>query len=183
MSPRSAVDVLLAQFDDAWSRVQGYLAGLTADEFAWSPTADVWHLVRQNGRWTIPYSWIPPQPAPFATIAWRMAHIAASKVIVLDHAFGRRSVRLADLDLPTNVDEMMAYLQECHQSVRAQVERLTDADLPTPRYTEWGEQRPAERIIASAILHDVEHGAQIAAVRELYRHWALAARGGVVQFD
>ena len=173
MSSRRAVEVLLGQLDDAWGRVQDYLAGLTADEFAWSPGGDVWHLTRseQDGHWTIPYSWVPPQPAPFTTIAWRMAHMAVNKVLVVDHAFGARQARLADLDLPADVAGMMAYLHTCHLPFRAQVERLADDDLVTLRYTEWGEQRPTERIIASAILHDVEHGAQIATVRELFRHW------------
>jgi len=172
MSSRRAVEVLLGQLDDAWGRVQDYLAGLTAAEFAWSPGGNVWHLARseRDGRWTIPYSWVPPQPAPFTTIAWRMAHMAVNKVLVLDHAFGARKARLAALDLPGDVDGMVAYLRECHLPLRAQVERLADDDLATPRYTEWGEQRTTERIITSAILHDVEHGAQIAAVRELYRH-------------
>ena len=172
MSSRRAVEVLLAQLDQAWGSVQDYLAGLTADEFIWSPGENTWHLTpsAQEGRWTIPYSWIPPQPAPFTTIAWRMAHMAVNKVLVLDHAFGARKARLADLDLPPDLDGMIAYLHACHQPFRAQVERLTDDDLPTLRYSEWGEQRATERIIASAILHDVEHGAQIATVRELFRH-------------
>ncbi|MBI5830316.1 MAG: DinB family protein [Chloroflexi bacterium] len=168
MSSRKAIEVLLAQLDHAWGSVQDYLAGLTADEFVWSPSENVWHLAQKNGGWTIPYSWIPPQPAPFTTIAWRLAHMAANKVLVLDHAFGARQARLADLDLPPDLDGMIAYLHVCHQPFRAQVERLTDDDLPTLRYSEWGEQRATERIIASAILHDVEHGAQIATVRELH---------------
>jgi pimeloyl-ACP methyl ester carboxylesterase len=173
MSSRRAVEVLLGQLDDAWGRVQDYLAGLTAAEFAWSPGGNVWHLARseRDGRWTIPYSWVPPQPAPFTTIAWRMAHMAVNKVLVVDHAFGARQARLAALDLPGDVDGMVAYLRECHLPLRAQVERLADDDLATLRYTEWGEQRTTERIITSAILHDVEHGAQIATVRELFRYW------------
>ena len=162
--------MLLAQLDDVWGRVQDNLAGLTADEFAWSPSENVWHLTQKNGHRTIPYSWVPPQPAPFTTIAWRMAHMAVNKVLVLDHAFGARQARLAALDLPGDVDGMMAYLRECHLPFRAQVERLADDDLATLRYTEWGEQRTTERIITSTILHDVEHSAQIATVRELVRH-------------
>lgn len=163
--------MLLAQLDDVWGRVQDNLAGLTVEEFAWSPSENVWHLTQKNGHWTIPYSWAPPEPAPFTTIGWRMAHLAANKVLVLDHAFGRRTARLADLDLPTDVAGMMNYLRECHLLLRAQVDGLTDDDLPAPRFTEWGEQRSTERIVISAILHDLEHGAQIATVRELFRHW------------
>ncbi|MBI3738211.1 MAG: DinB family protein [Chloroflexi bacterium] len=171
MSSQSQVESLLRQCDDVWSRVQEYLAGIRADEFAWSPINNVWHLIEQNGRWTIPYAWVPPQPAPFTTIAWRMAHMAANKVLVLDHAFGKRQARLANLNLPADAEGMMNYLRDCHLPLRAQIEQLNDADLATPRYTEWGEQRPTERIIVSAILHDMEHGAQIATVREFYRHW------------
>jgi hypothetical protein len=41
--------VLLAQLDDVWGRVQDNLAGLAADEFAWSPSEKVWHLTQKNG--------------------------------------------------------------------------------------------------------------------------------------
>jgi hypothetical protein len=173
MSSRRAVEFLLGQLDETWARVQGYLAGLTADEFVWSPGGPVWHLApsERDGRWTIPYTWIPPEPVPFTTIAWRMAHIATSKVLVLDHAFGARQARLSDLDVPTEVDGMMTYMRQCHVPLREQVERLTDDDLDSVRLTEWGEPRSTERILGSAILHDLEHAAQIGTVRELYRRW------------
>ncbi len=173
MASRQVVEVLLRHLDQAWSRVQAYLTGLTPDEFAWSPVAHSWHLTRSGpaGRVTIPYAWKPPQPAPFTTIAWRMAHMAANKVLTLEHAFGAGQARLADLDLPADLDGMLAFLHAGQRSFRMQVEQLTDASLPTLRHTEWGEQRPAEAIITATILHDVEHGAQIAAVRELCRHW------------
>jgi hypothetical protein len=48
--------------------------------------------------------------------------------------------------------------------------------LPRLRYTEWGEQRTTAQIIGSAILHEVEHGAQITALRSLYRRWPQGRR-------
>lgn len=170
MSSQPTRDHLLWQFEDAWRRLQGWLEGLTEAEFNWRPTENVWHLEERDGRWTIPYSWIPPEPAPFTTIAWRLAHLATSKVLTLEYAFGEGKKKLADLDLPPDVAGMADYLSQSHTALVGAVVALTDADLPELRLAEWGEQRVTAQILGSAILHDVEHGAQIAALREMYRH-------------
>ncbi len=170
MSSQHVVEILLQQLDDAWGRLQEWLEGLTEAEFHWRPSDNVWHLEEKNGHWTIPYTWIPPDPAPLTTIAWRMAHMATSKVLTVEYAFGAGKKKLADLDLPPDAAGMADYLAESHSAFVRAVAALTDADLPQLRYTEWGEQHPTAQIVGSAILHDVEHGAQIATLRELYRH-------------
>lgn len=164
------VEFILPHIDDAWRRLQDWLADLTDDEFNWRPTDNTWHLEERDGRWTIPYSWIPPEPAPFTTIGWRLAHLATSKALIVSHAFGDRRLRLADIDLPHSAAEMLIYLGKRHGEFVHVIANLTDADLAQPRWTEWGEQRTTAAIIGGEILHDVEHGAQIAAIRELFRH-------------
>lgn len=170
MSSQPAVNFLLRQLDDAWRRLQAWLTELTEAEFQWRPSDNVWHLEKRNGRWTIPYAWIPPDPAPLTTIAWGMAHLATSKVLTVEYAFGEGKRKLADLDLPPDAAGMSDYLAESHSLFLKAVASLTDADLPHLRYTEWGEQHSTAQIVGSAILHDVEHGAQIAKLREFYRH-------------
>ncbi|MBI3762244.1 MAG: DinB family protein [Chloroflexi bacterium] len=170
MSSQPAIDFLLRQLDDAWRGLQDWLDGLSEAEFQWRPVENVWHLEQRNGRWTIPYSWIPPDPAPLPTIAWHMAHLATSKLLVVEHAFGERKKRLENLAVPHTAAEMAEYLAGCHSAFLKAVASLTDDDLPLIRYTDWGEQRTTAQIVGSAILHDVEHGAQITTLRAMYRH-------------
>ncbi len=169
--PQPAVEFLLPHLDDAWRRLQGWLKDLSEAEFQWRPAANVWHLEERDGRGTIPYSWIPPEPAPLPTIAWHVAHVATSLALTTDHAFGERRMKLADLALPLDAMGMLEYLAERHSEFVRAVAALNDDDLERPRYTEWGEQRSTAEIVGSAILHEVEHGAQITALRSLYRHW------------
>lgn len=170
MLPQPMIEFLLRHMDDAWRQVQGNIKGLTEAEFKWQPVENVWHLEERDGRWTIPYSWVAPDPAPFTTIAWRVAHLATSKTLAVEHAFGERKKKLADLDLPADAAGMADYLAESHSAFVKAVAVLTEADLAQLRYTSWGEQRSTAWIIGEIILHDVEHGGQIAALRELYRH-------------
>jgi hypothetical protein len=170
-APQPAIDFLLPHLDDAWRRLQDWLAGLTEGEFQWRPVEYVWHLEVRQRRGAIPYSWVPPDPAPLPTIAWHIAHVATSLVLTTDHAFGERQKRLADLALPLHASEMLDYLAEAHSGFVRAVADLKDDDLPRLRHTEWGEERTTAQIVGSAILHEVEHGAQIAALRTMYRHW------------
>jgi DinB superfamily len=169
--PQPAIEFLLPHLDDAWRRLQGWLENLSEAEFQWRPVANVWHLEERDGHGAIPYSWIPPEPAPLPTIAWHVAHVATSLALTTDHAFGERRKKLADLRLPLTAGEMLDYLAACHGEFVKAVAALSDADLERPRYTEWGEQRSTAEIVGSAILHEVEHGAQITALRSIYRHW------------
>lgn len=164
------VEYLLAHMDDAWRRLHNWVQDLTEAEFHWQPVENVWHLEERRGRWSIPYSWIPPDPAPFTTIAWRMAHLAISKELTVEYAFGEGRKKLEDFDLPPHAAGMLDYLAESHSGFVKAVAALLDSDLPELRYTEWGERRTTAAIIGSTILHDIEHGAQIAALREMYRH-------------
>lgn len=170
MSSQFTIDFLLRHIDDAWLRLQSWLDGLAEAEFRWRPVENVWHLEEKNGRWTIPYSWIPPDPAPFTTIAWRMAHLATSNVLVVEYAFGEGKTKLEDLDLPPDAAGMIDYLAESHGAFVKEVAALNDANLSELRPTEWGERRTLAAIIGSTILHEVEHGAQISVLREMYRH-------------
>jgi hypothetical protein len=44
-----------------------------------------------------------------------------------------------------------------------------DRDLDAPRRTNWGEEWPTWRIFWTMIEHDIHHGAEIGALRDLRR--------------
>ncbi len=166
-SPRVAL--LKMEMDDTWEALQGILDGLTEEEFNWKPAKDSWHLKRDRERWTLDYAIPAPDPPPVATIAWRIGHLAACKVMYVEYAFREGKLTWDDLDLPPTATGMLEYLRESHVPLRAALERLTDADLGEMRLTNWGELWSTEKIFWTMIHHDAHHGAQIATLRELYR--------------
>jgi hypothetical protein len=64
---------LADQLDFHWrSQLRPRLDGLTDDEYFWEPVKDCWTVHRDG---SIDFLFPPPQPEPFTTIAWRMAHV------------------------------------------------------------------------------------------------------------
>ncbi|GAY07820.1 hypothetical protein TOK_5238 [Pseudonocardia sp. N23] len=61
------------------------LDGLTDSEYLWEPAPGCWNVRPRDpsseapqpgaGPWTVDVAFPGPDPAPFTTIAWRLAHI------------------------------------------------------------------------------------------------------------
>jgi uncharacterized damage-inducible protein DinB len=110
-----------------------------------------------------------PEPPPFTTIAWRLVHIAACKIMYHEYAFGPGKLTWDELDIPHTAADAIAWLEEGHARLRTALNGLTDADLEEMRLTNWGEPWPTWRIFWAMIHHDAHHGAEIGCLRDLYR--------------
>lgn len=62
-------------------------------------------------------------------------------------AFGPQRRTFPDLVPPPAAAEGVARLEEVHRLLRADLEALSDDALDEPRWTNWGEQWPAWRIL------------------------------------
>jgi len=167
---RTAVDLLGRQLDEAYRMIRERVDGLTDDEFWWEPVHGCW-TVRPNarGRWAADYEEPDPDPAPFTTIAWRLVHVAECKLMYHEHAFGPARLVWPDLDSPHTAAAAIAALEDGHRLLAADLEGLEDEELERPRLTNWGEKWPMWRIFWTMIHHDLHHGAEIGALRDLYR--------------
>ena len=79
---------LTAQLTDQldWHRhnaLRPRLDGLTDDEYFWEPVPDCWTLHRDG---TIDFAHPAPAPAPFTTIAWRLAHVIVGVLAMRNHS-------------------------------------------------------------------------------------------------
>jgi hypothetical protein len=168
---RQTVQLLTAEMGEAWETVGGRLEGLTDEEFSWEPVPGCWRVHQdEDGRWIVDYADPAPEPPPFTTIAWRLVHLAACKIMYHEYAFGLGQLTWDALDIPHTAADAMAWLEEGHARLRGALVSLNDADLEEMRPTNWGELWPTWRIFWAMISHDLHHGAEIGCLRDLYRH-------------
>jgi hypothetical protein len=186
---------LAEQLDWHWrTRLRPRLAGLTDDEYFWEPVADCWSI-RRRGRNTAPvavgadefvfeFAHPAPDPAPFTTIAWRLA------LITVGSFAARNSSHFGGPALGDHESECWRNFTYAGTAGRA-LEQLDEA------YTLWiagvrglgadGLARPCgpaeepfgDEPMAMLVLHInrevIHHGAEIALLRDLYR----AGHGGM----
>ena len=165
-----SVQLLSRQLDEAYRMILDSVEGLTDEEFWWEPVADAW-TVRQgpDGRWSADYAEPDPDPAPLTTIAWRLVHVAECKIMYHEYAFGPGRLTWPDIDSAHSAADAIAQLEEGQALLAADVAALDDDELERPRATNWGEDWPTWKIFWTMIHHDIHHGAEIGALRDLHR--------------
>jgi hypothetical protein len=173
---RAAVELLARELDEAYEMLRERLAGLTDEEFFWEPVPDCW-TVRQDerGHWAADYPEPPhPEPPPFTTIAWRVVHVSESKIMYHEYAFGAARLTFPEINSAHTAASAIAQLEEGHVLLKADLSGQSDHDLDRPRLTNWGDRWPAWRVFWTMIHHDLHHGGEIGALRDLYRVTASA---------
>ena len=168
---RRAVDLLRAELDAAYAFIRTRVEGLTDDEFFWEPVAGCW-TVRQDerGKWAADYPELPhPDPPPFTTIGWRLVHVSECKLMYHEYAFGPAKLTFPDIDSAHMAKDAIAQLEQGHAVLQRDLAALDDAGLEREVLTNWGEKWPAWRIFWTMIEHDLHHGGEIGALRDLYR--------------
>jgi len=167
---RQMITIFATEMDEAYQTLRSRLEGLTDEEFFWEPVPDCWTVrLSENGRWMVDYADPAPAPPPFTTIAWRLVHVAACKVMYYEYAFGAGKLTWDELEIPHTVATALAWLAEGHARLQAALDSLSDADLEEMRLTNWGELWHTWRIFWAMISHDLHHGAEIGCLRDLYR--------------
>lgn len=103
------VSSLLIQMDEAWLSLRGRLEGLTDEEFFWEPVPGCWTVHQdESGHWVVDYADPAPDPPTFTTIAWRLVHVGACKVMYHEYAFGPAELTWDRLEIPHTAAGMIA---------------------------------------------------------------------------
>ncbi|TWP46513.1 DinB family protein [Lentzea tibetensis] len=157
---------LVDQLDWHWQhQLRARLEGMTDDEYFWQPVPGAWNVHRDGG---IDWEYPQPEPAPFTTIAWRMAHVIVG-------VFGARSASHfggppADyLTWPyaKSADEALKQLDDAYQTW---IDGVRTADLDRPCGEAEGPY--AEYPFATLVLHinreAIHHLAEVSLLRDLY---------------
>jgi hypothetical protein len=167
-------ELFIGWFDYYAARATDRFAGLTDDEYLWEPVADCWSIRRVDNEWVADFAWPPPDPAPVATIAWRLVHVCSN---LTEHglrpvAFERgRADHVPPSQVPPTASEALAVLERSMQRWKDDLVVVTEARLWEPLGPEADDF--ADDTVASFVehIHDefIHHTAEIALLRDLYR--------------
>jgi hypothetical protein len=121
----------------------------------------------------IDFTYPQPEPAPFTTIAWRLAHVIVGVFAMRNHShFGGPPADYESWHYATEAKTAVAQLDDAYQNWIAGVRGLDDRGLARPIGPKEGPW--AEHSMAELILHinreAIHHGAEIACIRDLYAH-------------
>ncbi|MCW2662052.1 MAG: serine/arginine repetitive matrix protein 1 [Mycobacterium sp.] len=146
------------------------LDGLTDAEYFWQPAPDCW-TVHPDG--SIDFVYPQPSPAPFTTIAWRMAHVIVGVFAMRNqHHFGGQPADYQSWDYATDSATALRQLDEAYTAWITGVRSLSAADLT--RRCGPAEGPYADYPLSELVLHinreAIHHGAEIACLRDLYLH-------------
>jgi hypothetical protein len=166
---------LLDLSDFAWQRLRARVEGLTEEEYFWAPFDDCWTIRKVDGDYVADSSPIPPTPAPFTTLAWRITHI----VDILQAERTATWFGLTATDEPPSVSgsvsgsaaDALAALDRAYEIWRGRLASLSQEDLDRPMGEIAGPY--ADNDGTSFALHILDelihHGAEVGTVRDFYR--------------
>jgi hypothetical protein len=174
-----AAELLLTSWESSAARLEERCRGLTDEEYLWAPVADAWTLhpdPARPGRWTYPYAFAPPPPAPVTSIGWRLVHLVADNEIYWEHAFGPGRRSFADLEVPATAERALALWRTSREPVTHWLAHAHDDDLTALRPSHLGEPRRAGEVARVLLDEQTAHGAEIALLRDL--HLRAGSRDG-----
>ena len=162
---------LADQLDYHWTnQLRPRLEGLTDEEYFWQPVPDCWTVHPDGG---IDFTFPQPEPAPFTTIAWRLAHVIVGVFAMRNHShFDGPPADYESWHYATDAKTALSQLDDAYKNWIAGVHGLAEADLARPigpKEGPWAEHSMLELIlhINREVIH---HGAEIACIRDLYVH-------------
>lgn len=183
---------LVEQLDRHWQQqLRPRLSGLTDEEYFWEPVEACWSvrsrgtstapLAEGAGDYTIDFQFPEPDPAPVTTIAWRLGHIIVGVLgtRAASH-FGAAPMDYETFDYASTAEQSLSQLDEVYAAWIGGVRELGVAGLARPCGPAEGPF--AEYSMAGLVLHIsremIHHGAEIALLRDLYRHSELGSPNG-----
>jgi hypothetical protein len=171
MTTTTFTSQLVDQLDFHWTHaLRPRLEGLTDDEYFWQPVEGCWTVHRDGG---IDFAYPPPEPAPFTTIAWRLAHVIVGVFAMRNHShFGAPEASYETWPYARGAATALRQLDEQYRTWIDGVRGISENDLWQPCGPAEGPY--ADYPMATLVLHInrevIHHGAEIACIRDLYVH-------------
>jgi hypothetical protein len=169
----TTLENLLDLSDFAWQRLRGRVAGLSDEEYFWEPFEGCWTVRKTDAGFAADSAWIPPEPAPFTTLAWRITHIVDILQEDRTATWLRHQPAAGDGQppVPASAAEALSALDHAYDVWRRRLAALSQEDLDRPLGEIAGPW--ADHDGMAFVLHIldelVHHGAEVGTVRDFYR--------------
>jgi hypothetical protein len=144
--------------------------GLTDEEFRWEPRDGCWTVRHEDDGWVMDNPDDAPEPPPVTTIGWRLLHIARGNWIYGEFAFGAGSRNFADLPIYGAAGPAVDDLIASQRPITDALTLVSDVTLNDSVRTQSGRSWPAARVFSTLLREQIQHGAEISLLRELYRN-------------
>ncbi|MCZ4124607.1 DinB family protein [Streptomyces sp. H39-S7] len=181
---------LREQWEVHWNhQLRARLAGLSDDEYFWSPVPDAWSVRPRgsstapvqagSGDFTIDFAFPQPVPAVFTTIAWRLGHVIVGLLAARNAAhFGAPEASYESWEYAGGAATALDQLETQLDVWLAGVRGLGEAGLRVPA----GPKEPfPEATMADLVLHIhrelIHHLSEVCLLRDLYPHANPATNG------
>lgn len=165
------IDQLADQLDWHWrTTLRPRLDGLTDEEYFWEPVPDCWTLHRDG---SIDFVYPQPEPAPFTTIAWRLAHVIVGVLAARNYShFGGPAADYQSWPYALDADTALTQLDDAYRNWIDGVRGLDEAALHRPVGPAEGPWADYPMIALALHINRevIHHGAEIACIRDLYTH-------------
>ncbi|MBB4777772.1 DinB family protein [Actinomadura livida] len=157
--------------------------GLTDEEYFREPVPGCWSVRPRgtgtapvqagSGTMTIDFAMPPPDPPPFTTIAWRLAHVIVGVLAIRNAShFGRAPTDYQAFEYAETADEALAQLDAEYATWLAGVESLGEAGLARPCGEAEGPYAadPMARLVLHINRELIHHLSEVCLLRDLYLH-------------
>lgn len=189
-APRNSdgqAEPLLNQLTEHYdNHVAPRLATLTDEEYLWEPCRGCWSIrpraqarsamAAGGGEWVIDFDYPEPDPPPFTTIAWRLAHLSVGILGMRNAAhFGAPAVDYQSAHYSTTATGALADLDHHYRRWVVGVSTLDDQALgqvvgpADPGLQVFRPQATMTELILHIHREAIHHLAEVLAIRDLYR--------------
>jgi hypothetical protein len=164
---------LLDLSDFAWQRLRDRVDGLTDEEYFWEPFDGCWTVRTTEAGFAADWAWIPPDPAPFTTVAWRITHIVdilqeERTATWLGH---QPAADDGEPPVPESAQAALAALDHAYDVWRRRLAAFSQDDLDRAMGEIAGPW--ADHDGTAFVLHILDelihHGAEVGTLRDFYR--------------
>lgn len=165
-----ACGYLVRQFEMASALLDFHLEGLSTEECLWRPADAGLHVhPAASGEWLADWPTHEGYDLGPSSIAWLTWHVGFWWSMVLDHSYGRGTLSREEVFWPGTAEATRIWIHGFRAQWKAQIDRLTDADLQSTQQTRWPFQgRPFGDVLAWANVELTKSAAEIGYARFLY---------------
>jgi hypothetical protein len=166
---KEIANVLLRQYEIAWSLTSYHLENLSTEECLWRPSAKGLHVTVSKDGWRGEwpdhegYDLGPP------SIAWLVWHIGFWWSMTINHSFEDSTLSRESVVCPGTSDDARSWLLSLHEKWKGLLATVSEEDLLSSAKTQWPfRDRPFADVIAWANVELVKNASELGYARFLY---------------